>query len=109
MDSHIVVAVSTDGLVHVKDLTSSRGAFFGDRLSVPQLDVKRTADGVSIMRPESNDSSLHFQFGWFERRVEVDVPADRTSTSRAAPAPKSAESPAALPSNRRTGASCSPT
>jgi hypothetical protein len=74
-DSHVVVAVSTDGLVHVKDLTSSRGAFFGDRLNVPQLEVKRTADGVSIMRPESNDSSLHFQFGWFERRVEVDVPA----------------------------------
>jgi DUF4097 and DUF4098 domain-containing protein YvlB len=75
VDSRVVVAVSSDGLVHVKDLTSTGGAFFGDRLTVPQLDVKRVADGVSISRAESKDSGLHFQLGWSERRVEIDVPA----------------------------------
>ncbi len=75
VDSRVVVAESSDGLVHVKDLTNAGGTFFGDRLAIQQLDVKRTADGVSISRPGSKDSGLHFQLGWFERRVEIDVPA----------------------------------
>jgi len=74
-ESRIEVAVSSDQLVHVKDLTSTGGAFFGDRVTVAQLDVKRVADGVSISRPKSDGFGMHFQMGWFERRVEIDVPA----------------------------------
>jgi DUF4097 and DUF4098 domain-containing protein YvlB len=72
VDSRVIVAASNDGLVHVKDLTSAHGTFFNDRATVAQLDVKRTSDGVSISRPESN--GVHLQLGWFERRIEVEVP-----------------------------------
>lgn len=74
-NSRIVVATSSDGQVHVSDLTSVSGSIFGDRWHVAQLQVQRTADGVSVSRPGSDDLHLHFIFGSFERRVEVDVPA----------------------------------
>lgn len=73
--SRIVVATSSDGLVHVKDETSIHGALFGDRVDVRQLEVKRTADGVSISRPDSGGLGVHFDFGSFERRIEIDAPA----------------------------------
>ncbi|MGA8533859.1 MAG: DUF4097 family beta strand repeat-containing protein [Candidatus Tumulicola sp.] len=75
VDSRVAVAASSDGLVHVRDLSGTHGAFFGNSQTVPQLDVKRTADGVSISRPGSTGFGMHFQIGWSERRVEVDVPA----------------------------------
>ena len=52
-DSRVDVAVSTDGLVHVKDLTDLHGRSSVRSSSVAQLDVKRTAGGVSISRPDS--------------------------------------------------------
>lgn len=73
--SRVVVATSSDGRVHVKDLTDLHGAIFADRVDVPQLDVKRTPDGVSISRPASQGFGLHFEIGSFHRRVEIDVPA----------------------------------
>jgi hypothetical protein len=75
-ESRIVVAASNDGLVHVKDLTGIGGGWFSNHASTAQLDVKRTPDGVAISRPESNAGfGLHFDFGSFDRRVEIDVPA----------------------------------
>ena len=75
-ESRIVIATSNDGLVHVKDLTSSSGAIFGDHVSVPQLDVKRTADGVTISRSDYNgNTGFHLIFGSFDQRVEIQVPA----------------------------------
>ena len=110
-DSRVDVAVSTDGLVHVNDLTSMHGAFFGGRLIVPQLDVKRVPPTAFRFRvPGRATPAFTFNFGWFgtahrSRRSEP----DRTSTSRAAPAPKSAASPAAWRSHRKTATSRSPT
>jgi DUF4097 and DUF4098 domain-containing protein YvlB len=75
-ESRIVIATSDDGMVHVKDLTSTGGAFFADHTTIPQLDVKRTADGVSISRADYHGGfGLHFMFGSFDQRVEIDVPA----------------------------------
>jgi DUF4097 and DUF4098 domain-containing protein YvlB len=75
-DSRIVVATSNDGLVHVKDLTRMEGTFFSDSRSIAQLHVAHTADSVSISRTPSADGwGAHFQIGFFEERVEIDVPA----------------------------------
>jgi hypothetical protein len=71
--SRVEVAVSRDGLVHVKDLSGSR-SFFGDNPKIAQLQVTRTGDGVAILRPGAEDGGLHLQIGWFERRVEIDAP-----------------------------------
>ncbi|MBV8373062.1 MAG: DUF4097 family beta strand repeat protein [Candidatus Eremiobacteraeota bacterium] len=73
VDSRVVVAASHDGLVHVKDLTSAHGAFFGERPSFAKLDVKRIPGGVAIARSESH--GVRFQIGWSEQRVEIDAPA----------------------------------
>jgi len=73
VDSRIDVSVSNDGLVHVKDLTNLHGAFFGGSGTIAQLAVDRTADGVSISRPQRG--TFHFEFGDFERSIEVEVPA----------------------------------
>lgn len=72
-DSRVDVSVSSDGLVHVKDLTDLHGAFFGGPSSVGQLDVARTPAGVAIRRPHTGGLSL--SFGSIERRIEVDVPS----------------------------------
>ncbi|HEY1654761.1 MAG TPA: DUF4097 family beta strand repeat-containing protein [Candidatus Tumulicola sp.] len=72
--SRIVVGTSSDGLVHVKDLTSDRGVLFSDRADVHQLEVKRTLDGVAISRPDSPGFGFAL-FGSIERRVEIDAPA----------------------------------
>jgi hypothetical protein len=72
-DSHVDVATSTDGLVHVTD-RSSAGGWGGDD-SLSQLHVNRTASGVSISRPASgNEQHWHFGFDFSDQRIEVDVP-----------------------------------
>ncbi|HKU80997.1 MAG TPA: hypothetical protein VJP76_02420, partial [Candidatus Tumulicola sp.] len=73
-DSRIVVGTSADGRVHVSDQTSARGWFFNDRVSVPKLEVTRTAGGVSIVRPGGRGTTVHFFIGDFTQRVEIDVP-----------------------------------
>lgn len=74
-DSRVIVGTSTDGRVHVTDMTGAHGWFFNDRVTVAKLQVTRTADGVSIVRPASRGSSMHFLIGDFTQRVEIDVPA----------------------------------
>lgn len=74
-DSRVIVGTSADGRVHVTDMTSAHGWFFNDRVSVPKLEVTRTADGVSIVRPPSQGNHIHFFIGDFTQRVEIDVPA----------------------------------
>lgn len=73
-DSRVIVGTSADGRVHVRDLTNAHGWFFNGRATVPKLEVTRTADGVSIVRPAARGANLHFFVGDFTRRVEVDVP-----------------------------------
>lgn len=74
-DSRVVVRASTDGRVHVTDLTGAHGWLFSnDRVSVPKLEVTRTADGVAIARAAGEDSGLHFFIGDFTHKIEVDVP-----------------------------------
>ena len=71
-DSRVEVSPSQDGQVHVKDLTSYRGATFS-KSPLAQLTVERTADGVRIARPGSN--GIHIEiFGYYDQRIEVDVP-----------------------------------
>ncbi len=70
-DSRVEVGASSDGLVHVKDLTGVHGPTFSSDRSIPQLHVTRTADGVSIVRPPH---AHFFVFGEVDERIEVDVP-----------------------------------
>jgi len=72
-DSHVDVSVSSDGLVHVRDLTRVSGTFFGTPSSVAKLQVERTAGGVSVQRAASSDE-LHVGFDWSEHRIEVEIP-----------------------------------
>jgi DUF4097 and DUF4098 domain-containing protein YvlB len=72
VDSHIDVAISSDGLVHVAD-RSRADMLWGGR-SIAPLHVSRTAGGVSISRAHSDSFSTHMQFGFSDRRIEVDVP-----------------------------------
>jgi hypothetical protein len=71
--SRVGVTASTDGLVHVRDLTEMRGAVFSGG-SYPQLRVSRTSDGVRIERPGSGHLSIDI-FGFSNERIAVEVPA----------------------------------
>jgi hypothetical protein len=73
--SRVVIGVSDDSRVHVIDEGSSGGWFFGGRSRPAPLRVQRTADGVTIERPDGS-SNPGFQIGWVDRRVEIDVPRD---------------------------------
>ncbi len=71
--SRISVGVSTDGLVHVRDLTEMHGGVYSGQ-RYPQLHVTRTPDGVRIERPGTGH--LTFQiFGFSRQAVEVAVPS----------------------------------
>jgi Putative adhesin len=70
-DSRVVIAVSHDGLVHVRDLSHASG-FTGDT-DFPPLQVQRTGDGVSITRAARHTHWIVF-FGSLDERTEVDVP-----------------------------------
>ena len=72
-NSRVHVAVSSDALVHVRDLTEMRGGVFSSA-KYPQLHVARTPDGVSIERPPAPDLSIAL-FGFSTQSIEVDLPA----------------------------------
>jgi DUF4097 and DUF4098 domain-containing protein YvlB len=76
-DSRVVVTASTDGLVHVTDLTDTHRAFFSGGSAIRQLAVARPADGVAISRPSSqsdNSWGARFTFGISRERIEVQLP-----------------------------------
>lgn len=73
-DSRVVVGTSTDGQVHVKDLTTDC-TFFGTERTPAKLQVQRTADGVSIVRPQ-HTGGWGFEIGMSTEKIEVDVPQD---------------------------------
>ncbi len=70
--SRVGVGVSTDGQVHVTDLTNVHGASWGSGGSIPQLHVTRTVDGVSIVRAPH---ARFFLFGSVDERIDVTVPS----------------------------------
>ncbi len=72
-DSRVSVAISSDGLVHVRDLTQMRGAIFSNS-RYPQLRVTRTADGVRIERSPAGHLSIAV-FGFSTEAIEVEVPS----------------------------------
>jgi DUF4097 and DUF4098 domain-containing protein YvlB len=74
--SRVVVNVSHDGLVHVKDLTTAGHSFLSAG-TIPQLHVNRTAGGVSIDRADYDLTTFGFSFT-NDQRIEVDVPAAAT-------------------------------
>jgi hypothetical protein len=76
--SRVKVSVSTDGRVHVKDLTSVHGYMLSGPhgySSIPKLQATRTADGVSIERAEYDDHFMGLTIGDSDQVIEVDVPA----------------------------------
>lgn len=70
--SRVGVAVSNDGLVHVRDLTQMRGAVFSSG-KYPTLSVTRTPDGVRIERPYAGSLSIGI-FGFSTQAIQVEVP-----------------------------------
>ena len=73
-ESRVRVGVSSDNLVHVRDLTQFRGAIFSSSSKYPQLRVTRTGDGVLIERPQAGSVSMDI-FGYSTQTIEVDVPS----------------------------------
>lgn len=73
-DSRVEVAASSDGLVHVRDLTQMQGAIFSSR-PYPRLSATRTLDGVRIERPHAERLSIAI-FGFSTQRIAVEVPSD---------------------------------
>jgi hypothetical protein len=72
-DSHVTLSASSDGLVHITDLTEVRGAVFASK-QIAQLNVAKTGpDSVSITRPSSGSSGV-FSLGIFSQHIEVQVP-----------------------------------
>ncbi|MBV8198603.1 MAG: DUF4097 family beta strand repeat protein [Candidatus Eremiobacteraeota bacterium] len=71
--SRVRVGVSSDALVHVRDLTEMRGAIFSSG-TYPQLRMTRTADGVRIERPWSPRIAFDL-FGFSTQAIEVNVPS----------------------------------
>jgi hypothetical protein len=69
--SSVAVKVSTDGLVHVNDMTRLDGARWPTASTIPVLTATRTGDGVSIERPPHE---TFFLFGSSYEHIEVDVP-----------------------------------
>ena len=70
--SGVAVKPSSDGLVHVVDMTNLHGARWPTSSAVPALTVTRTADGVSVYRPPHETFVL---FGNSYEHIEVDVPS----------------------------------
>lgn len=74
-DSRVHVQVSSDRLVHVRDLTEMHGWMFSSG-KYSQLIVAKTADGVRIERPHAPGSDVvgFGLFGITTQAIEVDVP-----------------------------------
>ena len=73
-DSRVLVGTSSDGFVHVHDLTEMRGAVFSNQ-PYPRLNVTRTLEGVRIERPNVGRLAVEI-FGFSTQRIAVDVPQD---------------------------------
>jgi hypothetical protein len=73
-ESRVRVSVSSDGLIHVRDLTQIHGALFSNS-RYPRLTVTRTSDGVRIERPGAQSFSIGI-FGLSTQAIEVAVPRD---------------------------------
>lgn len=72
-ESRFVIEASTDGKVHVVDETRMTGLFLGSEHPMP-LNVSQTADGVSIVRPQTS-GGMHVEIlGFSQQRVELQVP-----------------------------------
>src|SRR5579862_2361151 len=72
-NSRVVVGLSNDELVHVRDLTSMHGAVFSSG-PYPRLKATRTPDGVRIARADGGRLSISV-FGMSVQRIEVDAPS----------------------------------
>lgn len=72
-DSRIVVTPSSDGRVHVTDL-SQRVGFFWSNGPRRVLEASRTPDGVAVKRPGPRPVHVAVLFGLERERVEVAVP-----------------------------------
>ncbi len=74
-DSRVVVTASTDGQVHVTDMTRVQGVSWSPS-RIAQLGLRRTPDGVAIERAASSESEFHFDLGGsIDQRIEIAVPA----------------------------------
>ncbi|MBV9232675.1 MAG: hypothetical protein JO030_01420, partial [Candidatus Eremiobacteraeota bacterium] len=72
-DSRVHVGVSSDGQVHVRDLTKLRGFNFSNA-GYPQLRVTRTDDGAFIQRAKTPSATVNL-IGFSTEAIEVNVPA----------------------------------
>ena len=71
-DSRVIVTASSDGRIHVTDLTSVSGVVWGS-VHLAQARLARIPAGVRIERaPEKN--GMAFSFGDITQRIEVAVP-----------------------------------
>ena len=70
-ESTIEVKASSDGMVHVTDLTNVQGLRFPGDSGIPPLNVSHTADGVAISRPYHQ---RFFLMGMSDERIDVEVP-----------------------------------
>ena len=72
-DSRVIVTPSSDGRVHVTDLTHTLGFFWsnGPRRA---LEASRTPDGVAVRRPGTKPIHFAVLFGFERDRIEVAVP-----------------------------------
>lgn len=75
-ESQVAVGTSSDGMVHVTDLTNVHGFFWGSGSgTIAQLVVSQTADGVAITRPQ-REHGPHFDFGETDERIQIDLPSN---------------------------------
>lgn len=71
-ESRVRVEVSSDQLVHVRDLTQIHGWLLSGG-AYPKLAVSRTSDGVRIERPGAASGGISL-FAFSTQAIEVDVP-----------------------------------
>lgn len=72
-ESRVVISASSDGKVHVADRSRMTGWYLGT--NTPRaLQVQRTGDGVSILRPAAEGGTPLEIIGFSQQRVEVQVP-----------------------------------
>lgn len=72
-DSRIVVTPSTDGRVHVADMSETYGFVWRSSGGPSRLSIARTGDGVSVTRPSSGGMGIDI-LGFDRARVTLSVP-----------------------------------